>query len=599
MPTKDIYDTQIMAMAINAAKDMYDRGVKQMEDFNKKYGDFYSPIEKDMQWYAQNVTNPMRKLVDDLYARGIDPLRSAEGRALISRAANSIDIGTVNRLKQSASIADEYLKNKAQLESKGLYNPDLEERFLNRDLSGWSTVDNGIWKYSSPMQSKGLEELTSSWYDKRTPHSLTQKEVESFGETYNPLYQYTGYTEDDLLHVAGENVPGFNGNVYAEYQRDLAKRELIARGNEAPTEDEINRQLARNIAVANREYLIRPVKDEDKFALNNQAYAQNVALTRLKAQLDEQKADNDLERAIQLYRITGSTKPGGKSSKMSGGSGSGGGNKPEDDPLARQQDYAVANILGIPTGQLYDSNGYPTIKYGRVKIAQEKWALKQHDNFYTNNKFDYTKAVPSFMKRYSNNFGAWQFYKRFDLPYTQQVGASGESKYTERNLINAKTFRGDIYIPDDIITRTAGFGTKALGDIVDNKKMFEKRVKDVENIIPTNYVYSAMLKDGRLHNFQICYAYDGNGDEADVKFNLPENSQSIVFVDLHTSTAQPVNRRGQRIHNAGAFATASSIPMNPMIDEKNKAQYSEQNQRLSHALSETQPYKASDDIVIE
>ena len=33
LPTRDLYDTQMMAMAISAAKDMYDRGEKKLDDF--------------------------------------------------------------------------------------------------------------------------------------------------------------------------------------------------------------------------------------------------------------------------------------------------------------------------------------------------------------------------------------------------------------------------------------------------------------------------------------------------------------------------------------------------------------------------------------
>jgi len=36
-----------MAMAINAAKDMYEKGLQEMKDFNKEYGDFMTPIAAD------------------------------------------------------------------------------------------------------------------------------------------------------------------------------------------------------------------------------------------------------------------------------------------------------------------------------------------------------------------------------------------------------------------------------------------------------------------------------------------------------------------------------------------------------------------------
>lgn len=49
MPTKDLYDTQMMAMAINAAKTERDTAEERLETLNKLYGDFYSPSDKDME----------------------------------------------------------------------------------------------------------------------------------------------------------------------------------------------------------------------------------------------------------------------------------------------------------------------------------------------------------------------------------------------------------------------------------------------------------------------------------------------------------------------------------------------------------------------
>jgi len=52
-----------------------------------------------MEWYDQEVTGATRDLINNLYAQGIDPLRSAEGRAAISRWINSMPVGKINQLK--------------------------------------------------------------------------------------------------------------------------------------------------------------------------------------------------------------------------------------------------------------------------------------------------------------------------------------------------------------------------------------------------------------------------------------------------------------------------------------------------------------------
>ena len=83
MPTKDLYDTAVMQMAITAAKDMYDRGEKRIDEFYDKYGDFYSPIASDVDYVYNEGEGKLKKAIADLYARGIDPVRSAEGRAAV------------------------------------------------------------------------------------------------------------------------------------------------------------------------------------------------------------------------------------------------------------------------------------------------------------------------------------------------------------------------------------------------------------------------------------------------------------------------------------------------------------------------------------
>ena len=66
LPVKDLYDTQVMAMSINAAKDMYEKGQKQIDDFYEKYGDFLSPFAKDMERYGQ-IVGGVRDIINNAY----------------------------------------------------------------------------------------------------------------------------------------------------------------------------------------------------------------------------------------------------------------------------------------------------------------------------------------------------------------------------------------------------------------------------------------------------------------------------------------------------------------------------------------------------
>ena len=162
------------AMVLSAQKDYanavyaaYQDAKQDMKDFNKEYGDFLSPIQRDMDWYAKNVTGDIRNFVNDLYAQGIDPLRSQEGRALVARKLASIPTEQISQLRQSAEVAKEYLKS-----FDDDTNPELEA-FLGRNLNTWSTLGdpengieaNGIWNVRSRTKFQDLNNWTHHLFD--------------------------------------------------------------------------------------------------------------------------------------------------------------------------------------------------------------------------------------------------------------------------------------------------------------------------------------------------------------------------------------------------------------------------------------------------
>lgn len=296
LPAWDLFDNDMIRLSIMTAKDKYDEAKKDQKEFLDKYGNFYSPLEQDMAWYKENVTDKFQNTIDDLYARGIDPLRSPEGRAAIRQAMNSVDVGTINAMKQNAITAQEYLKNKAQLEASGKYDPNLEENYLGYNISNWSTVKNGIWDRLSPTEAMSLKQLTESSFNNRTPHDLTQQDVESFGMKYDPNARYKGFTYNDLLDIANTTAPGLTGTVYADYFRDMAKQKLIQNGIKNPTQQQINMQLAYDIADQQHEYMIRPEADyTDHYkqeSLRLQKIRNNIMAMRARAAAEKNRQDN-------------------------------------------------------------------------------------------------------------------------------------------------------------------------------------------------------------------------------------------------------------------------------------------------------------------
>lgn len=267
LPTRDLYDTSIMMASINAAKDMYEKGVQQVKDFQKDYGDFISPIEQDMDWYNQNVTNKVQDTINSLYDAGIDPLRSQQGRAAVQKLINSIPVGTVNKMRQSAKGAEEFLRNKARLQASGKYDEQLDNMFGGPGLEGWSTLNDGIWNRESPLEYQTLQEFIHPSFATIKPHLLTKAEVESRGQKYDPKYEYTGVTEQDMRDVVSRWIPGVrNSGLYKMY-REQAKQDLIRSGNVQPTDDQIDEQFVKNAITADKGIMTPLSREADPYAM--------------------------------------------------------------------------------------------------------------------------------------------------------------------------------------------------------------------------------------------------------------------------------------------------------------------------------------------
>lgn len=289
LPVRDLYDSQIMLASINAARDMYEKGQQQIKDFQKDYGDFYSPIQKDMDWYNKNVIQGSRDLINSLYDNGEDPLRSSSGRAKISRWLNNMPTGDINKLKMGSKIAQEYLRNRAMLEAQNKYNDDFE-KYVNggKSIENWDTLKDGMWTRQSPSEFTTLKAATENWFNNRTPHALTKDDVVSFGMPYDKRYDYTGYTYKDLTNVASKNTPGWVGSPIANYYRHIAKQQLLSEGVKDPTNAQVETRLQQNVADANKEWIVNPIKQANEYAKMDKQFAQQATMQARGFQQDKE-----------------------------------------------------------------------------------------------------------------------------------------------------------------------------------------------------------------------------------------------------------------------------------------------------------------------
>lgn len=306
LPTKDLYDSQIMLASINAARDMYEKGLQETKEFNKLYGDFTSPIARDVDYWYDNTLKPVRDAINYMYDKGIDPTRSAEGRALIQKLINQAPVAKLNQIRQSAKIADEYVKNRGTMQANGLYDPGFEQFALRDqygrpvDLSTWSTVDDGTWERTAPYKYESLYDYTSPMFKDLKPHELTKAEVQSFGVKYDPRYQYQGISKGDLERITGERIPGVQNETLYKYYRyraaDVVRKQYIAAGKNPAeiTQDEIDRQFVQDVIQANSARIMEPTKSADQFAVMAQGQANDMQKLRFQQDREDARFNKDL-----------------------------------------------------------------------------------------------------------------------------------------------------------------------------------------------------------------------------------------------------------------------------------------------------------------
>lgn len=299
MPVADLYDTQIMAMAVNAAKDMYEKGQQQIKDFQKDYGDFISPFAKDMARYGEMVGG-VRDIINNLYANGIDPLRSAEGRAAVAQAIRSIDPAQYNQMKANAKAGYAYLDAQQKLRQSGKYSKAMEDYDIAHsggvNFEDFETIDPrtgaiNSWGRTSPIEAASLRDLTYKSYDGRTARDLTAEDFETDPRLknykYDPRYNYSGYLDSDLMKVAPGAAISLEGDPRAAFYRDLARQKVEMSGQPV-TRESIDAQFYRDIADANKWALIDPTKQADQFALDNARTANDIWAHKQNAETDYQ-----------------------------------------------------------------------------------------------------------------------------------------------------------------------------------------------------------------------------------------------------------------------------------------------------------------------
>ena len=250
VPIIDLLDSSMMSQYISAAREKYNQAVQEQKEFAKEFGDLYSPSASLNKAYYDQTKGRVNAGLNYLYQNGIDPLRSAEGRAYIAKIIRETPYDKISKWKADADNMKTFQKAAASMVAEGK---------LTQDQLGWQMQKYGLdydkfdpytqsWNTLAPMKMDTLEDLTKSPYSVLKPSNLTQQQVEAMGYKYDPKNDYTGITDQMIMDTAGKAIPSVMSTAAGEYYYDKAKQQLQQAGVTNPTDDQVKQQLQGTVA---------------------------------------------------------------------------------------------------------------------------------------------------------------------------------------------------------------------------------------------------------------------------------------------------------------------------------------------------------------
>ena len=274
MPVKDLYDTQMMLASVNAAKDMYEKAAKEIDDFREKYGDFYSPIKSQQDWYNQEF-NAADK-INEIYARGGDPLRNAADRTELMRWINSRQYGKLGEAKRNAENVQKYLESQDKLRQNNLYNDEYNRFLLQRanPAANGNTVSEVIenwgnkpFNITSASAYQDLNEYTGHIFDK-----LDDSLIESDPKTG---LDWFGVSRDQRAEALTSQIGGLLNSDLGQWHYQQSIKNFAAEKGRMPTEAEAIQQFKDDILTATREYEHRNYKENPEYKRQREFYYDN------------------------------------------------------------------------------------------------------------------------------------------------------------------------------------------------------------------------------------------------------------------------------------------------------------------------------------
>lgn len=284
VPIIDLLDSNMMSQYISAAREQYNQAVQEQKDFAKEFGELYGPNANVNKEFYDITKGAVNRGLNYLYQNGIDPLRSAEGRAYIAKIIRERPYAEIANLKAQNESMKTYQKYRAEAMRNGTYDPDFEKFVLGgKTLESWDPSTDGMWTREAPSKYSSLKDWTSNMFDNMQLEYDPELTKQAGG-----MYEVYSKSPKKMQQILDANIKDMTKSDLGKYYLNMYGGDI-----EALKADIINR---------NREYTqIDRRPDQVKLHLNDQQFQSNEAAKQraFQREMAKQQHEWDMEELEQ------------------------------------------------------------------------------------------------------------------------------------------------------------------------------------------------------------------------------------------------------------------------------------------------------------
>ena len=260
VPIIDLLDSNMMSQYISAAREQYNQAVQDQKEFAKEFGELYGPNANINKQFYEQTRGAVNKGLDYLYQNGIDPIRSAEGRAYIAKIIRERPYAEIANLKAQNESMKTYQRYRAEAMRNGTYDPDFEKFVLGgKTLESWDPSTDGMWTREAPSKYSSLKDWTSNLFDNMQLEYDDEATKKAGG-----MYQVYSKSPKKMQQILDANIKDMAKSDLGRYYLDMYGGDIDA--------------LKADIINRNREYTqIDRRPDQVKLHLNDQQFQANEA----------------------------------------------------------------------------------------------------------------------------------------------------------------------------------------------------------------------------------------------------------------------------------------------------------------------------------